>query len=111
MISSKRQAIREKITQLEAEEKELLNKERPEALKKVLELISEYEFTASELRISHTKINELKSSIKKQKQSKLPPKYAHPHHPDITWSDRGRPPREIKEFLDSGKTKNDLVRL
>lgn len=83
-MSSKRQAIREKIAQLEAEERELLNKERPEALKKVLELIAEYEFTASELGLLPLKNREAmpskpsKASKASKSKSGMPPYYRNP---------------------------------
>lgn len=36
-------------------------------------------------------------------------RYAHPEDPSLTWSGRGRRPRWINEYLDSGKSLEDLA--
>ncbi len=42
-------------------------------------------------------------------RSKVAPKYASPDDPSQTWSGRGRKPRWVQEYLDSGKAIDDLL--
>ncbi|WP_112312273.1 H-NS histone family protein [Pseudogemmobacter bohemicus] len=39
----------------------------------------------------------------------IAPKYAHPENPSITWSGRGRQPVWFKEWVDGGKSGDDLL--
>lgn len=36
-------------------------------------------------------------------------RYAHPEDPNLTWSGRGRRPRWVNEYVDSGKSLEDLA--
>ncbi|MGR3495700.1 H-NS family nucleoid-associated regulatory protein [Citreimonas sp.] len=47
-------------------------------------------------------------SAKGAKGSKGAPKYAHPENPEKTWTGRGRQPNWVKEWLESGKSLDDL---
>lgn len=106
MISSKRQAIREKIAQLEAEEKELLTKERPEALSKVLELIAEYEFTVSELQLAPVKNRQPKPSKLKPGAT---PYYRNPQDHSQVAHKKGPRPEWLKQALKEGKKLESFI--
>ena len=42
-------------------------------------------------------------------KGEVAPKYAHPENPTITWSGRGRQPVWFKEWVDGGKSGDDLL--
>jgi DNA-binding protein H-NS len=42
------------------------------------------------------------------KGSKGAPKFAHPENPEKTWTGRGRQPNWVKEWLEKGKSLDDL---
>lgn len=50
-----------------------------------------------------------RGSSGKAARSASVPRYAHPEDPGLTWSGRGRRPRWVNEFLDSGKSLEDLA--
>ena len=75
-------------------------KRKNEALAAIEATAKEHGFSVAELTGS--------ASAKKGKQP-LPPKYAHPENPSLTWSGRGRQPAWIKEGLESGKSMDDYL--
>lgn len=75
-------------------------KRRNEALAAIENTAKEHGFSLAELTGG--------ASPKKGKQP-LPPKYAHPENPSLTWSGRGRQPTWIKEGLESGKSLDDYL--
>jgi DNA-binding protein H-NS len=44
-----------------------------------------------------------------RKQGKLPPKYAHPNDPSITWSGKGRRPEWFVHHTEAGNSEDDLL--
>lgn len=46
---------------------------------------------------------------KPRKTGTVPPKYADPNDPTVTWTGRGRKPRWVQEHLDNGGAMNDLA--
>ncbi len=44
----------------------------------------------------------------KPARGKIAPKYANPEDPELTWTGRGRKPRWVQDYLDSGKKLEDL---
>ncbi len=46
---------------------------------------------------------------KKSKKPVSPPKYQHPENPAVTWTGMGRQPGWIKDLLESGTQKDDLL--
>jgi DNA-binding protein H-NS len=44
----------------------------------------------------------------KAKVAKVAPKYIHPANASLTWTGRGKRPRWVSEWLDSGKTLDQL---
>ena len=75
-------------------------KRRKEALEAVEALAREKGFSLGEL---------TGTSAPKKGKPPLPPKYAHPENPSLTWSGRGRQPAWIKEGLESGKSMEDFL--
>ena len=45
----------------------------------------------------------------KKSKTKAAPKYAHPENPELTWTGRGRKPVWIVEYLEAGKSLDDLL--
>lgn len=55
-------------------------------------------------------LNDLRGGDKgKPKGAKLPPKYAHPDQPGLTYSGRGRKPKWLQERLDAGASLDDFL--
>jgi|SRR6056297_2089075 len=51
---------------------------------------------------------ELFDAKSKRPKNKVAPKYRDPNNPDRTWTGRGRTPKWVQEFLDAGKSLEDL---
>ncbi|WP_022708094.1 H-NS histone family protein [Paracoccus sp. PARArs4] len=71
---------------------------RREALVAVEEAAREYGFNLSDL-----------TTGKPKRAGTVPPKYANPQDPTMTWTGRGRKPRWVVENLDNGKQLEDLL--
>ncbi|MFD0981159.1 H-NS histone family protein [Tropicimonas aquimaris] len=54
-------------------------------------------------------LDELTSSAPKKAKAKVPPKYANPENPELTWSGRGRKPAWVNEALERGVSLEDLA--
>ena len=77
--------------------------ERRAALKREFELTLKSEgFTLDEV------LGEVAKSAAKPKRKTLPPKYAHPDKPELTWSGLGRKPGWLQELLTTGKTLKEM---
>jgi len=50
-----------------------------------------------------------KSPKRKGKGTSVPPKYAHPENPELTWAGRGRKPTWVVDHLERGKSLDDLL--
>lgn len=70
-------------------------------------LVQEFRDKAKSLGIS---LEELMSGSKGKPRAtgKVAAKYAHPADPSLTWTGRGKKPRWVSEWLDSGKSIDDL---
>lgn len=54
-------------------------------------------------------LDELTSSAPKKAKAKVPPKYANPENPGLTWSGRGRKPAWVNEAIERGVPLEDLA--
>jgi DNA-binding protein H-NS len=70
-------------------------------------LIQEFRDKAKSLGVS---LDELMSGQKGKARTggKVAAKYAHPSDRSLTWTGRGKKPRWVSEWLDSGKSLDDL---
>lgn len=70
-------------------------------------LIQEFRDKAKSLGIS---LEELLAGQKGKSKStgKVAAKYVHPANPGLTWTGRGKTPRWVTEWLNSGKSMDDL---
>ncbi|UXU75774.1 MULTISPECIES: H-NS histone family protein [unclassified Paracoccus (in: a-proteobacteria)] len=68
-----------------------------EALAAAENAAREYGFSLAELEISRSS------------RGKVAAKYASPDDPDLTWTGRGRKPKWVQEWLESGKRLEDLA--
>jgi len=72
--------------------------ERRAALKREFEAKLKSEgFTLDEV------LGDAPKAAAKPKRKTMPPKYAHPDKPELTWSGLGRKPAWLQEVLDEGK--------
>lgn len=71
------------------------------------EAIAELESKARELGFNLTDL--IGSTKGKRAGSIVPPKYAHPENPSLTWTGRGRKPKWVVEVLQAGKLLEDLA--
>jgi len=71
-----------------------------------LKLLNEFRDKAKSLGIS---LEDLMGSPKtKARVAKVAPKYIHPANASLTWTGRGKRPRWVNEWLESGKTLDQL---
>jgi DNA-binding protein H-NS len=69
-------------------------------------LVTEFRDKAKALGIN---LEDLVGGVKaKAKVAKVAPKYIHPANASLTWTGRGKRPRWVSEWLDSGKTLDQL---
>lgn len=69
-------------------------------------LLNEFRDKAKSLGVS---LEELVGGSKaKGRVAKVAPKYIHPANPSMTWTGRGKRPRWITEWLESGKTLDQI---
>lgn len=77
--------------------------ERRAALKREFEMKLKSEgFTLDEV------LGDAPKPVAKPKRKTMPPKYAHPDKPELTWSGLGRKPAWLQELLVEGKTLADV---
>ncbi len=74
------------------------DRKRREALNAVEEAAREHGFNLADL-----------TGGKARRAGTVPPKYANPQDPTMTWTGRGRKPRWVQENLDQGKQLEDLL--
>lgn len=74
------------------------DRKRREALAAVEEAARTHGFNLSDL-----------TGGKPSRAGTVPPKYANPSDPTMTWTGRGRKPRWVQESLDKGKQLEDLL--
>lgn len=74
------------------------DRKRREALAAIEEAAREYGFNLAEL-----------TGGKPRRAGTVPPKYANPEDPTMTWTGRGRKPRWVQENLEGGKQLEDLL--
>ena len=78
------------------------SKAQKEGLKKIKLIAAEYGLTSSELReFSSTKRPAIRKKIAK-KRGPVAPKYRDPGNSENTWTGRGRKPKWVEAFLNSG---------
>ncbi len=73
-------------------------RKRREALAAIEQAAREHGFNLAEL-----------TGDKPKRTRTVPPKYANPADPTMTWTGRGRKPRWVQENLDKGRTLEDLA--
>lgn len=73
------------------------DRKRREALAAIEEAAREHGFNLSDL-----------TGSKPRRSGTVPPKYANPADPTMTWTGRGRKPRWVQESLEHGKQLEDL---
>ena len=74
------------------------DRKRREALAAIEEAAREHGFNLTDL-----------PGAKPRKSGSVPPKYANPEDPTMTWTGRGRKPRWVQENLEGGKQLDDLL--
>lgn len=74
------------------------DRKRREALAAIEEAAREHGFNLADL-----------TGAKPRRTGTVPPKYANPQDPTMTWTGRGRKPRWVQESLDGGKQLDDLL--
>lgn len=74
------------------------DRKRREALSAIEDAAREHGFNLAEL-----------TGGKPRRIGTVPPKYANPDDPTMTWTGRGRKPRWVQENLDGGKQLEDLL--
>lgn len=74
------------------------DRKRRDAIAAVEEAAREHGFNLAEL-----------TGAKSRRTGTVPPKYANPQDPTMTWTGRGRKPRWVQENLELGKQLDDLL--
>jgi len=83
---------------LESIPKEIKKREKDEkakALKELAAFAAERGFTLDELVAGGLDVKKIRAPVAV--------KYRHPQNPDLTWTGRGRKPKWVADFLESGK--------
>jgi len=84
----------------------LINEQRNEALKSVVEKVMELA-EANKLPIEDVVgklVEAVPGSVKRtRKSSNVEPRFAHPENPSLTWTGRGRAPRWVLDYIGSDR--------
>ena len=84
------QSIEQKIAELQAQKKSIIDSQRKDALKDVKRIIQDFEFTAAELGLTGNRM-----------KTKREPMYRNPNNPSETWAGGARP-KWLVSYLENG---------
>lgn len=103
-LIARKEEIEQQIEAAKREEAAARLVKTPE-FKLVARQVRELNLTASEI----ADLFSLKKARKPRKVTKIPAKYRHPTDPELTWSGRGRKPAWVQQWIESGKSIDDLL--
>lgn len=103
-LIARKEEIEQQIEAAKREEAAARLVKTPE-FKQVARQVRQLNLTASEI----VDLFSAKPARKPRKAATIPPKYRHPTDPESTWGGRGRRPVWVQQWIESGKSMDDLL--